>query len=183
MQAQSIRVLKPHLSRQAALQIFTKAGPASLFWRLRGGRLSRIADVYVPYTLYQVCYLSDRTHHSRIFALDAMSGTLDLVEFPSIPTDGELAEILTRNSLPRSLPEQRAAHVVREKVLRLIFQQGFFKLRQPSLELVRDPLDVYIPYWLGFYGGQTVRCRVLNAVRCSAEGSKASAFFEEWLAA
>ena len=183
MQAQSIRVLKPNLSRQAALHTFTKVGPASLYWRLRGGRLARIADVYVPYILYQVRYLSNRTHHSRIFALDALSGTLDLIEFPSIPTDSELVKVSTRNSLPRSLPEQRAAHVVREKVLRLIFQQGFFKLRQPSLEMVQDPLDIYIPYWLGFYGGPSVRCRVLNAVRCSPEGSKASAFFEEWLAA
>jgi hypothetical protein len=74
--------------------------------------------------------------------------------------------------------------LLREKVLRIIFQQGFFKLREPRLDITREPGEIYLPYWLGFYGGgETVRCRVLDAVRRRIEGAKASAFFEQWLAA
>jgi hypothetical protein len=42
---------------------------------------------------------------------------------------------------------------------------------------------LYLPYWLAFYGDETPRCRVMDAVRRRIEGAKASAFFEEWLAA
>jgi hypothetical protein len=43
---------------------------------------------------------------------------------------------------------------------------------------------VHLPYWLGFYAsGGIVRCRVMDAVRRRVEGAKASAFFEQWLAA
>jgi hypothetical protein len=68
--------------------------------------------------------------------------------------------------------------------LRVIFQQGFFKLRALKVEIERVPGEFYLPYWLGFYGGNgTVRCRVMDAVRRRIEGAKASAFFEQWLAA
>ena len=63
-------------------------------------------------------------------------------------------------------------------------RQGFFKLREARLDIVREPGEMYLPYWLGFYGSSgSVRCRVLDAVRRRIEGAKASAFFEQWLAA
>jgi hypothetical protein len=41
-----------------------------------------------------------------------------------------------------------------------------------------------MPYWLGFYDRRsTVHCRVVDAVRARVEGAKASALFEQWLAA
>jgi hypothetical protein len=67
--------------------------------------------------------------------------------------------------------------------LRVVFQQGFFKLREPKLEIVPESPDLHLPYWLGFYGNKVLRCRVMDAVRRRIEGAKASAFFEEWLAA
>jgi hypothetical protein len=69
-------------------------------------------------------------------------------------------------------------------VLRVIFQQGFFKLRSIKLETERLPGELHLPYWLGFYGTPDgLRCRVLDAVRRRVEGAKASALFEQWLAA
>ena len=66
---------------------------------------------------------------------------------------------------------------MREKALRLIFQQGFFKVRQDTLRFSRQPDIVHLPYWLGFYAhGEIVRCRVMDAVRRRIEGAKASAF-------
>ena len=73
--------------------------------------------------------------------------------------------------------------MLRQKVLRVIFQQGFFKVRDLQLEIALLPLELYVPYWVGFYGYATARCRVLNAVRRRMEGAKASALFESWLAA
>ena len=57
-------------------------------------------------------------------------------------------------------------------------------LRSPQIEIVRQLKVFYMPYWLGFYGRQdNLRCRVLDAVRRRIEGSRASALFEQWLAA
>jgi len=51
------------------------------------------------------------------------------------------------------------------------------------LEIALEPIELHVPYWLGFYGNAAARCRVLNAVRRRMEGAKASALFESWLAA
>ncbi len=112
-----------------------------------------------------------------------MDGSLDLFEFPGIPAPREFMCVECRNRLATSLTEERAGEILRDKVLRVIFQQGFFKLREPRLELEKQLDELYLPFWLGFYGGSgAVRCRVLDAVRHRVEGAKASAFFEQWLA-
>jgi hypothetical protein len=68
--------------------------------------------------------------------------------------------------------------------LRVIFQQGFFKLRDAHLEITPVRCELHLPYWLGFHERDgSVRCRVMDAVRRRMEGAKASAFFEQWLAA
>ncbi len=90
----------------------------------------------------------------------------------------------TRNYLPPGLTEEDAETLLREKALRVIFQRGFFKLRESRLEIVGQPVKLHMPYWLGFYDGRgEVRCRVMDAVRRQFEGAKASALFEQWLAA
>jgi hypothetical protein len=163
---------------------FSAPGFSALYWRMRIGPLQKIAEAYVPFWLYRVRYEMGRAAHTRIFALDAVDGSLDLFEFPRVPEERELMSIDSRNRLPPALTEEGAAELVREKVLRVVFQQGFFKLRDARLEIAREPCDMYLPYWLGFYGGNgTVRCRVMDAVRRRIEGAKASAFFEQWLAA
>jgi TolB-like protein len=119
-----------------------------------------------------------------LFALDAVDGSLDLFEFTELPTKEELLAVETRNYLSPGLTEEQAENLVREKVLRVIFQRGFFRLREPQMEIVGQPVKLYMPYWLGFYAGRgTVRCRVMDAVRRQVEGAKASALFEQWLAA
>jgi hypothetical protein len=176
--------LKPNASQDDAIRTFSSRGFATLFWQMRNGSLQRIAAAYVPYWVYQVRYEAGKATQTRLFALDAVDGSLDLFEFPRPPGPRELLSIETRNFLPPSLTEARAEELLREKVLRLIFQQGFFKLRQPGLAIVREPVALHLPYWLGFYGARgAVRCRVIDALRRRVEGAKASAFFEQWLAA
>jgi hypothetical protein len=184
MSTSPIRTLKPNVTQQEAVRSFSAPGFSSLYWRMRNGPLQKIAGAYVPFRLYRVRYALGRTPHTRLFALDAVDGSLDLFEFPRIPDERELLSVDGRNRLASVLPEERAAELLREKVLRIVFQEGFFKLRQLQLDITREPCELYLPYWLGFYGGQgMVRCRVMDAVRRRIEGAKASAFFEQWLAA
>jgi hypothetical protein len=184
MGAGAIRTLKPNVTQKEAVRAFSAPGFSALYWRMRIGPLQKIADAYVPFWLYRVRYDLGRTPHTRFFALDAVDGSLDLFEFPRIPEQTELVYVDSRNRMAPSLTAERAEVVLREKVLRVVFQQGFFKLREARLDIVREPGEMYLPYWLGFYGSTgSVRCRVLDAVRRRIEGAKASAFFEQWLAA
>lgn len=183
METELIRSLRPNVTRDEALRTFNARGPASFMWRLRRGPLQRIAQAYLPFHLYRVRYHLGRAEHSHLFALDAVDGTLDLFEFSVPPGETETVIVSTRNHpLPRLSPA-KAEELVREKVLRLIFQQGFFKVRAVRLEIERLPGDIHLPYWLGFYGTRdNLRCRVMDAVRRRIEGARASALFEQWLA-
>ena len=179
----SIRTLKPNVSQDEALRKFSSVGFGALYRRIRVGPLRRIANVYVPFFLYRVRYQLGSAPQTRFFAIDAVDGSLDLFEFPGVPGDSQVVHLETRNCLLPALTEKRAEELLGDKVLRIIFQQGFFKLRDSQFECTRELIDLHIPYWLAFYGDETARCRVIDAVRRRIEGAKASAFFEEWLAA
>jgi hypothetical protein len=184
MATTAIRTLKRNVTQKEAVRAFSAPGLSALYWRVRIGPLQKIAEAYVPFWLYRVRYELGRAPHTRLFALDAVDGSLDLFEFPQIPEQRELVSVDSRNRMIPSLTGERAEEILREKVLRVVFQQGFFKLREARLDIAREPGEIYLPYWLGFYGGSgSVRCRGMDAVRRRIEGAKASAFFEQWLAA
>jgi hypothetical protein len=184
MNPASIRVFKPNVSQDEAVRAFRSAGLTAAYWRLRCGPLRRIADVYVPFWVYRVRYQMNHTLDTRIFALDAVHGALDLFEFPRPPREDELLTRETRNRMDARLDAHTAEELLRTKVLRLLFSQGFFKLRTVGLEIERLPLELNMPYWLAFYGPhETAAIRVLDAVRRRIEGAKAAAFFKDWLAA
>jgi hypothetical protein len=182
MATTSIRILKPNVSQDQALRKFSSIGLGTLYRRIRVGPLRRIASVYVAFFLYRVQYQFGRAMQTRYFAIDAVEGSLDLFEFPHVPEDSQFLDVATRNYLRPTLSDQRAKELLGDKVLRVIFQQGFFKLRESHLECARVPVDLYFPYWLAFYGQRTAHCRVMDAVRHRIEGAKASALFEQWLA-
>jgi hypothetical protein len=184
MEARAIRSLRPNVTREEAIRAFTAPGPASWYWKLRSGSLQRIADAYIPFRVYRVGYSMGGGGHTHLFALDAVDGSLDLFEFATAPGDAETIFVSTRNHPASVLSEARSEELLRDKVLRVIFQQGFFKVRKIRLETERLPGEIHLPYWLGFYGTpDNLRCRVLDAVRRRIEGARASALFEQWLAA
>jgi hypothetical protein len=179
-----IRSLRPNVTQDEALRMFRATGLSSWLWRMRTGPLQRIAEAYVPFRLYRVRYALNKEKVQRIFAMDAVDGSLDLFEFRTAPADVELIDVQTRNFLPSSLTDEAAREILRDKTLRIVFQQGFFKMREASLEIEALPGEMHLPYWLGFYGASdSVHCRAMDAVRRKLEGAKASAFFEQWLAA
>ena len=180
----TIQSLRPTVTREDAIQAFSASGPASWYWKLRSGSLQSIADAYIPFRVYRVRFPVGGVQRTHLFAMDAVDGSLDLFEFPAPPGDAETVAVSTRNHPPPTLSEALSLEFLREKVLRVIFQQGFFKLRSVKLETERLRGELYVPYWLGFYGTpEDLRCRVLDAVRRRIEGAKASALFEHWLAA
>jgi hypothetical protein len=182
MRASTIRVLKANVTQDEAVGSFRSGLFSAAYWRIRSGPLQRIADAYVPFCLYRVRYTIGQASKTRFFALDAVHGTLDLFEFPHVPQEDELNTIDTRNRLLPRLKEAEAEELLRMKVLRVLFQQGFFKLRALKVEIEREPLELHLPYWLAFYGTNgAAKCRVLDAVRRRIDGAKASSFFEEWL--
>jgi len=183
MEARSIRTLRPNVTREEAIRAFTAPGVASLYWKLHGP-LQRIADAYVPFRLYHVRYNLAGATHSHLFAMDAVDGSLDLFEFAAPPSDCETMAFSSRNHPHSALAQSQALELLREKVLRLIFQQGFFKVHRPKLGIEELSEHIHLPYWLGLYGSRDrLRCRVMDAVRRRIEGSRASALFEQWLAA
>jgi hypothetical protein len=184
MKPASITALQPNVTQAEALREFSRGSLSSMYWRMTAGALQRIADVYVPFQFYTVNYVMARAPQTRLFAMDAVDGSLDLFEFPKSPSGPELVKVDTRNRIEPSLAASAAEELLREKVLRIIFHQGFFKMRDATLKFSRQPELLYVPYWLGFHAaGDIVRCRVMDAVRRRIEGAKASEFFEQWLAA
>jgi len=184
MKTSAIRALKPNVTQEEAVRFFHSGIFSAVYWKFRRGPLQRIADAYVPFWIYQVRYEIGRARKTRFFALDAVHGELDLFEFPRVPGDEELVTIETRNQLVPRLHPDAAEDLLRTKVLRVLFQQGFFKLRALKVEIERVPNEIHLPYWLGFFGSNgAAKCRVMDAVRRRIEGGKASSFFEEWLAA
>jgi hypothetical protein len=166
------------------MRVFRSGIFSAAYWRIRSGPMRRIADAYVPFWIYRVRYELSGAPKTRFFALDAVHGALDLFEFPRVPGDVEMLAIETRNRIAPRLDAASARELLRTKVLRVLFQQGFFRMRNLKLEIERMPLELYLPYWLAFYGHNgTAKCRVLDAVRRRIEGAKAASFFEEWLAA
>jgi len=178
-----IRSLKPNVTEAEAIGQFSSRGIAALLRRARPGVLRCVADVYLPFRLYHVQISNGDNRQTRWFALEAVRGQLDLYEFERVPGPAELVEVETRNSPAPLLPEAHAQELLAEKLRRMIFQKGFFRIRDLRIRAEPVPLDLHVPYWIGFYdAGKSVRLRVLDAVRRRFEGAKARAFFETWLA-
>ncbi len=82
METYAIQSLKPNVTKEDALRFFRSGVFSAAYWRLRSGPLQRIAEAYVPFWVYRVRYEMVGAPSTRIFALDAVHGTLDLYEFP-----------------------------------------------------------------------------------------------------
>jgi hypothetical protein len=174
--------LRANVSQSDALRLFSAPNVPNLVLRLRKGVLQRIASAYVPFALYRVSYKTGNKRRVQLFALDQVEGTLDPFAFAGELDPGELVEQSSSNRLPSALSEEKSESLILEKVMRLLFQRGFFHLGNPDLHIDQKIMEFSIPYWLGFYGEDgALHCRVLDAVRNRMEGDKATKCFENWL--
>jgi hypothetical protein len=178
--------LKPHVTREEAIAAFQRGG--GLF---RQDALRSVADVYVPYHLFRVEIVEPRRQQTSYVAVDALRGMLDPYQFDRCPEGADLVTIDSRNRMAATLDIETASRVVVDAVRRILFQTGVYRLRAPRIDVRHEPLELHVPYYLGFYGSTSTdanahhavaRLRVMDAVRRRFEGGKARALFEAWLA-
>jgi hypothetical protein len=180
MEARAIRSLRPNVSRDEAIRTFTASGPAFLYWKLRSGSLQRIADAYVPFRIYLVNFSVrgvQRTHH---FALDAVDGSFDLFEFAAplgCRTDfrvhakssgtrasrGSLREVLRDKSAPDLQQDLKSGNQAARRTAS--------RRNSPAL----------LARFLWHAGEPAMPCAGCGSP--PYEGARASALFEQWLAA
>jgi hypothetical protein len=176
-----IRSLQSVVDRELAWRSLSPRGPLGILRSWRAGKLLALGDIYIPYRLYQVKLDDHRIRSTRFLAVDAVSGRLDPYEFPESPMPGSCAEVEAKNYLPSRLAEDETHGLILEKVRRLLFSAGFFRLVKPAITAM-EVGEFYIPYWAGFYGElHNVSVLMLNAVRGTIEGSKASNLVKTWL--
>jgi hypothetical protein len=176
-----IRSLRPNVTREAAVQEFSRGVWSSLHAALFGP-LRSVADFYIPFRLFEVEILNRGQRDQRIFGLDAVIGALELYHFEQLPGEREVVYCESRNCAEALLDEPRARELLLMKVRRLIFNGGFFRIR--DLHINAEPLvgEIHIPYWVGFRGrGAHAHLQVMDAVRRRVEGAKVRQLLEAWL--
>jgi hypothetical protein len=175
-----IRSLKPNVTRDDARQHFTGGTFTAANWF--HGPVRTIGELYIPFRLFEVKVVNGPREERHIFGLDAVQGVLDLYEFPVLPGEADLIGLETRNVLPAPLDQNEAKTRILEKIRRLVFARGFFRLRDVRFDAVEIPGQVCVPYWVCFRGAEgQVRVSVLDAVRRRAEGAKVRRLIEDWL--
>lgn len=179
-----ISSLKPNVTQEEAIAALN---PRSLLGAVQNhltGPLRSIAAVYVPFQMFRTTIQNGPQREERLMAIDAVRGSLDLYRFEQIPAPSELVCVETRNYLPAELAPDRAAELLKERLRRMVFRRGFFRVRDFSILAIPIGSEVHIPYWVGFRGrGVRAHLSVLDAVRRRQEGSKARDLFRRWLAA
>ena len=179
---QSILALRAHVEREEAVEAFTH-GLAGGVRRLALGPLRSVADIYVPFRLYQVSVGRDRNEERLVLGLDAVAGALDLYRFDDVPRSADLVHVRTRNHLGPVLSTSAASGILTTRVKRIVYQRVGFLAAAP-FRLDVQPVDqmLHVPYWVGFVGrGEAASLVVMDAVRRRIEGVKARRLIGEWL--
>jgi hypothetical protein len=176
-----IRSLKPNVSREEAMLQFS----SGILGFLRGttlGPLRSVAEFYIPFRLFQIEIVNSGKRDQRVFALDAVNGSLDLYHFDQLPGEREVIYLETRNCSEPLLDDGEAEKIMITKVQRLLFSTGFFRMR--DLRIAAQPVagEIYVPYWVGFRGrGVRPNFAVIDAVRRKPEGAKVKQLLHAWL--
>ena len=146
------------------------------------GPLRSLADVYVPFRLYNVEAKSGKHGDRHLIAVDCVDGTLDPCRFDRIPNDSEITRIETRNALAPKLEETNTREIASQHIRREVYRTGFLSATPIQLRAELPALEFYLPFWIGFFGhGEVARLRVLDALNRRFHGAKARAFFEAWI--
>jgi hypothetical protein len=176
-----IRSLRPNVTQEEALQQLAGGVMGAVRSALQGPVRS-VAEFYIPFTLFQVAITNADQTETQVVGVDSVSGSLDLYHFERIPDPSQLISIDTRNCPQPRLDPERAREIVVDKVRRLLFQKGFFRMRGLRIEAEPLPGELYVPYWVVFRGrGAAASIGVLDALRRKPEGAKVRQLLEDWL--
>ncbi len=170
-----ITSLKPNITRERATGMCQ-----SPLRELRYGSLKLMLDFYLPYHLFRVETESGRKTSELWLAIDAVTGRLDPYRFDDLPVDSQLMQIETARFAPAQLSEQEAINQLEEKMMRMSFMRGFFKLSRWRMN-GRMVESFHLPYWMGVYERQgRARLEVIDALRGRFEGTKLREMIAEW---
>ena len=170
-----ITAVKPDITREQAVAKF-RGG----FSQLRHGRLRITADFYIPYRFFQISCDQRGRATDTILAADAVTGKFDLIEFNQLPGDMERMSVDAQMIVEERVGEEKAYELVRERMMRLVFMKGFFKLSGVNVE-INLVASLHLPYWVGVYERQgRARLEIINALQGSFEGAKLREIVEEW---
>lgn len=177
----TIQTLRPNVTREEAVQQFSR-GLSGWVRRAAVGPLRLLADVYIPFHLFQVDITNHGRTETRLLGIDAITGSLDPYDFERAPDSAKLVLIDTNNSLPPKLDERRAAQLAIEKTRRILFSRGFFRMRDLKISTSYTSETWYVPYWVGFQGANSkASLSVIDAIRRRFEGAKVRRLLQEWL--
>lgn len=189
----NILSFRPNMARGAALIKLAPSGARGVVHRWLTGTLVGIADVHIPYRLYEVTVKDRRFQSHSYYATDAAAGVLDPYIFAAAPGSNDFVQVETRNCHPVLLDERRTNQLATEAARRSAFLRGFFRVTNPSISATLIKAEFHIPYWVGFYSTashsmssgtrveQPVSLAVVNAVRGVYEGSKVRKLIQAWL--
>jgi len=151
------------------------------FGQLRHGRLRLAVDFYIPYRFFKLTSGAARNRNTTYFAADAVTGALDLIEFKQAPSEQEMSCFETERFAEVGIDDEEAIRQVRERLMRLIFMKGFFKLSQVEME-IELVASLHIPYWVGVYERRGVaHLEVINALQGRFEGAKIREILAKWV--
>jgi hypothetical protein len=178
-----VESLKPNVSRDAAVAQLRGNGLLRLLRWGSLGPLRSTAEVYVPFRIFRVKINSGRARQEKLLAIDTLCGAFDLYALDEVPSPDRMICVESRNRPAPVLDDQRAHDLLIERVHRLVFRQGFFRIGGLRIEAEPVGRELHVPYWLGFFGfGQRAHLCVLDGVRRRMEGAKVCHFLTEWLA-
>lgn len=177
-----IRTLKPNVTREGATSQLSPGGAVGFFLQTCFGPVRSVADFYIPFRVFQVDILNSGRRDHRVLALDAVNGSLDLYAFEQLPQASIIVCVETRNHAEALLDDAAASVLMTDKVRRMVFRSGFFRLRGLQISAEPVPGDLYIPYWIGFRGhGARAHISVIDALRRRFEGAKVKQLLQSWL--
>jgi hypothetical protein len=177
-----IRTLKPNVTREQAILQFSSTGIPRMFRNVAFGPLRSVAELYLPFRLFEVKIVNREAREERLIALDTVAGNLDPFQFDHLPTKDEMISLETRNCPRPQLDNAQSSDLLIGKVRRRIYSRGFFRMRDLEINVKPVELDFCIPYWLGFRGTNgRARVAVIDAVRRRFEGAKLRRLVEAWL--
>lgn len=177
-----IRSLRPNVSQEEAIAQFRASGPVRWIRSTAMGPLRSVAAAYLPFQLFRVAITNQGQTEQRLLGVDAVTGTLDLFQFERVPAESEMIWVETRNCPAVKISGDRLGELLESKVRRMLYSKGFFRMKELKIVPEPVPLELHIPYWLGFRGADgEANLSVLDAVRRQPEGAKARALFKDWL--
>lgn len=179
----TIDSLRPNVSLEEARRLLATDGLEGMFRYLRLGRFRCLTQFYIPFDVFDLQIHRNSSMERGLIAVDAVNGTLDPYSFEHPPIDTDCVTLETRNTIPRMMALARSQKNAEERVRRLLYQRGFFRISALKITATRQPLEMCVPYWVGFFGSDSqLRMAVIDAVRRRVEGAKVRDLLRQWFA-